>query len=277
MADVHTPVQTVNPSSLSPEMRPVDESSNASSSDMTQHPAAVLCDLQCQSEEQRPWMNSKTTTTSNSSQISALFMLLSMTSVAFSTLVNPMIQITTSLKTGSSLSPTASILTMIIWMVTTITPLTTLTSMTTSTSTTRQRYSLRISMLRRLLACSPNLARPLKDATMAAMRSASEQQLTHACLSDVGARRFDVSSSSSIEALTTLLWVIHVIERERKQQMIPELDAATEVRQACSELDELFRHRTIKTKRISYPSGADEGMRTKTLEGWRTAYKHDRS
>jgi transcriptional activator HAC1 len=44
------PTRTVNPASLSPEIRPVAESSNASSSDMTQHPAAMLCDLQCQSE-----------------------------------------------------------------------------------------------------------------------------------------------------------------------------------------------------------------------------------
>ena len=57
-------IQTVNPASLSPEIRPVAESSNASSSDMTQHPAAMLCDLQCQSEEQRPWMTSTETSTS---------------------------------------------------------------------------------------------------------------------------------------------------------------------------------------------------------------------
>jgi transcriptional activator HAC1 len=42
-------VQTVNPASLSPEIRAVDESTDASSSDMTQHPAAVLCDLLCKS------------------------------------------------------------------------------------------------------------------------------------------------------------------------------------------------------------------------------------
>jgi transcriptional activator HAC1 len=36
------PTQTVNPASLSPEIRPVDESANASSSDMTQHPAVSV-------------------------------------------------------------------------------------------------------------------------------------------------------------------------------------------------------------------------------------------
>jgi len=36
------PIQTINPASISPEIRPVDESSNASSSDMTQHPAVSV-------------------------------------------------------------------------------------------------------------------------------------------------------------------------------------------------------------------------------------------
>ncbi|PBP27406.1 basic region leucine zipper [Diplocarpon rosae] len=38
-------VQTVNPASLSPEMGPTEPSSNAASSDLTQHPAAVFLDL----------------------------------------------------------------------------------------------------------------------------------------------------------------------------------------------------------------------------------------
>ncbi|KAI6710891.1 hypothetical protein JHW43_006572 [Diplocarpon mali] len=38
-------VQTVNPASLSPEVAPVDSTPGADSSNLTQHPAAVLCDL----------------------------------------------------------------------------------------------------------------------------------------------------------------------------------------------------------------------------------------
>ncbi|KAJ5054845.1 uncharacterized protein L3040_001107 [Drepanopeziza brunnea f. sp. 'multigermtubi'] len=38
-------VQTVNPASLSPEMSPVDSSSNANSPDLTQHPAAMFFNL----------------------------------------------------------------------------------------------------------------------------------------------------------------------------------------------------------------------------------------
>ena len=93
--------RTVNPASLSPEIKPVMEStSNASSSDMTQHPAAMLCDLQCQSEEQRPWMDTTTITTSAISQILAATLYLSMASEAISTLLSPLSQIVSSLKNG---------------------------------------------------------------------------------------------------------------------------------------------------------------------------------
>jgi len=37
-----TPIETVNPASLSPDLRPVAESSNANSSDLTQHPAVSV-------------------------------------------------------------------------------------------------------------------------------------------------------------------------------------------------------------------------------------------
>jgi hypothetical protein len=47
-------VQNINAASLPPEIRPVLESANASSSDSTRHPAAMLCDLQRQSEENGP-------------------------------------------------------------------------------------------------------------------------------------------------------------------------------------------------------------------------------
>ncbi|RDL41639.1 Uncharacterized protein BP5553_01618 [Venustampulla echinocandica] len=279
MADSQAPVQTVNPASLSPEIRPVAESSNASSSDMTQHPAAVLCDLQCQSEEQRPWMASTTATTSAISQILTLTMFINMTSGAISTLLSPLSQIYTSLKTGSSLSPTPSILTMIIWLVTTTASLTTSTSTTSSTTTTqhlRPRLSLRIRLLRRLLACSPNLARPLMDATMVAMRSASEQQLSHDCLPSVVASvRRERSNSPSVEALMTLLWATYVIEREQEQEALKtttQPDAAAEVRQACRELDELFRTRDIKPVSYGLGGGALGGaLGKKSLDDWRTA------
>jgi transcriptional activator HAC1 len=270
-------VRTVNPASLSPEIRPVAESTNASSSDMTQHPAAMLCDLQCQSEDQRPWMSSTKATTTTISQIWAVTLFINMTSVAISTLLSPLSQIVTSLNTGSSLSPTPSILTLIIWLVTTTASLTTSTLMTSSTNTMtslRPRFSLRIRLLRRLLACSPNLARPLMDATMVAMRSASEQQLTHDCLSGVDAsHRPGEKNSPSVESLMTLLWAINVISKEQNSQKdIPELDVATEIRQACLELDEMFRPREMRGARqfSLVPDGGVTGQ--KSLNGWRTAH-----
>jgi len=265
------PIQTINPASISPEIRPVDESSNASSSDMTQHPAAMLCDLQCQSEE-RPWTDS----TSAFSQILAITLFMTTASQAISTLLIPLGQIIDTLRTGSCLLPTPSILTTIIWLATTTAALTPSTLMTSSTKMTslRPRFSLRIRLLRRLLTCSPNLARPLSDATMVAMRLASEQQLTQACLSSVDASRLDGASSPNVEALMTLLWAIQCFEKERGH-ITPKLDAATEVRQAIGELDELFRHRDLMG--VSFvPHGRDgdsTGVKAKSLEGWRTAFR----
>ena len=274
--------QTVNPASLSPEMRPVDESANASASDMTQHPAAVLCDLQCQSEEQRPWMDSTI------SRILAMTFCINMISAVTSQLLSPLTQICDSLRTGSVLTPTYSILTLIVWLTTTKASLTTSKTSTNSSTTTtssRMRFSLRISLLRRLLACSPNLARPLMDATMEQLRSASKQQLSNDCLSSADAGRFGAMESPSVEALMTLLWATHVIDREREMNAkATELDAATEVRQACMELDLLFRQqRNMSGKSVvSFVSQSSHiaensrlGQKTpesqKSLEGWRTA------
>jgi len=79
----------------------------------------------------------------------------------------------------------------------------------------------------------------------------------------------------------TLLWAITVIEKERAQ-MTPKLDAAAEVRQACMELDELFRARDIKgVKGGSFVQhGGVEGVGSdyrQKLDDWRTAFKHDRA
>src|SRR4051794_5099681 len=181
----HFTPKTSTPASLSPEIRPVDqEFSNAKSSDLTQHPAAVLCDLQCQSEDNRPWMNSEATATISqiTAYIMATILFINTTTEASLTLLNPLSQIFTSLRTKSSLSPTPSILTLIIWITTTTTSLTPSTSMTSftmmNTTSPRPMFSLQIRLLNQLLSCSPNLARPLMDATMAAMRLASEQQLS---------------------------------------------------------------------------------------------------
>ena len=275
------PARTVNPASLSPEIRPVAaDSSNASSSDLTQHPAAMLCDLQCQSQEQRPWASSAPATSSTISQLLAMILFISTTSQAISALLTPLSQIIFSLRAGSSLCPTTSILTTIMWLSTTTAELTTSTSTSSSTTTStrsRPRYSLRVSLLNRLLACSPDLARPLMDATMEAMRSAaSEQQLSPDCLT--GARAFDRrdgSDSPSIESLATLLWATHVFERNRRRAL--ELGTAAEARQDGGELGDLLRARELAGKgSVFLGSSGRERMGQKSLDDWCLGFKHSR-
>ena len=110
---------------------------------------------------------------------------------------------------------------------------------------------------------------------MAAMRLQSEQQLTRDCLTGVGAcDRRDVDNSPSLEALMTLLWAIHVFEKKRERT--PELDVAMDGRQACSELEGLFRPRDIGgLKGFSYVASGGGTLGQKSLEGWRMAFKHD--
>jgi hypothetical protein len=111
---------------------------------------------------------------------------------------------------------------------------------------------------------------------MVAMRSASEQQLIHDCLSNVDASvRCEDGNSPSVERLMTLLWTIHVIEMEGKTQKTTKLDAATEVRQACDKLD-MFR----PDHDISFSLGAGvdglreehEALGKKSLADWRMAF-----
>lgn len=261
--------QTVNPASLSPEVHPVVDSSNATFSDLTQQPAALLCDLQCQSVSNRPW---------TSSTSAAISQILAMTLIASWTILNPLTQIMRSLRERSSLSPTSSILTTIIWLTTTTSPLTTTSSSTSSTTTKttnpRPRFSLRIRLLNQLLSCSPQLARPLLDATQGEMRLASEQQLSNGCPTGVGSSDRRPEGSPSLESLATLLWAVQCfINREHKPRS-PKLDVATlDVRQLSWELGTLFRQREIRMARkrrdFSYSLGG--GEQQKALDRWRAA------
>ncbi|KAL0937851.1 transcriptional activator hac1 [Colletotrichum truncatum] len=204
---------TVNPASLSPELAPIPENdeetgaednkmaeTNAnSSSDLTQRPAAMLCDLQChQSEDPQSWLASLTPLHPTLAYYLQLQMLLVTSSVILSVCRRPLTQIAMSLKAGFSLPPTPSIMNTIIWLVT-LPPSSKTRSTSPSSSTTRltaashqtrtqstaqpsQRTrtsaailpTLRLKSLQRILTCSPTLARPLMDATMEALRLVSE-------------------------------------------------------------------------------------------------------
>ncbi|PQE30116.1 bZIP transcription factor protein [Rutstroemia sp. NJR-2017a WRK4] len=289
--DTHNNMQsamgTVDPASLSPP--PMDSTeeaeSNASSFDMTQHPAEVLCDLQCQSKEQRPWMASAQPN-SVITRVLATTLWIQMCLSAISTILTPMEQIFNSLKTGSSLLPTPSIITLIIWLATTSAPLTISSNSTISFTKTkshslRPKFSLRIRLLRRLLACSPNLARPLMDATSEAMRLLSEQKLVRDCLSSAGECDLrDGDKSPSIESLMTLLWAIKVIEKEQALPT-PKPDAVMEgAGQACDELKNLFGLREVSgaSSTVSFALASSEvgGIAgEKSWEARRMAFMED--
>lgn len=166
--------------------------------DMTQHPAAMLCDLQCQSgavrsatmtrpmnQSRAPLRPPKSPAPSHSILSSQLFFLTLSTTV-YSQLLLPLLQISHSLKTGSalpiSLMTQPLFLRLIQWLILTpvdlvgssTSPTTTAPSTTarhSSRTTTHSRPTFRIRLLRRLLLCSPALARPLLGATVRAMRA----------------------------------------------------------------------------------------------------------
>ena len=272
--DAPITTQTVNPASLSPRTQPVLEESSASAFDLTQQPAALLCDLQCQSKVPQPW------TASPISQLLAMICAVSWT------FLSPLTQILDSLRMGSSLPATPSILTTIIWLTTTTSPLMITTSSRASSTTTNTtsprspRLSLRIRLLNRLLSCSPLLARPLLDATQGEMRLASEHQRSNNCLRDGVSLRSDRfvedDTSPSIESLATLLWAIQCFLNNQEHMKEPELDVANiDVRQLSWELGNMFRHREIRMARamrngFSFSSGR-KAEQKQSLETWRAA------
>lgn len=163
----------------------------ATSLDMTQHPAAMLCGLQCQSEEL--WPASIPLTTRDEARrlqemIGFQLLYLTLISAVYSHLLHPLRLIFISLRTGSPLpskitpKTTPMLFLLIRWLISTPANLTTMPSttttrtkpptshLTTSHLSPVRRPTFRIRLLRRLLLCSPALARPLKGATGRAMR-----------------------------------------------------------------------------------------------------------
>lgn len=270
---------TVNPASLSPELGPVpdadEDNANApevdakpsqqtsSSSDLTQRPAEMLCDLQCQSELlPKSFLASQTSTQPLLALSLQLRMMFLSASAILSACHRPLTQIAISSKAGFSLLPTPQLLTTIIWLVTiprtsrTNRPSTYSTSTTSSTTkqtmshqtlwqratmplrstaSTSRSSTLRLKSLRKILTSSPNLARPLMDATMEALRLVSEGRDyrvgTEMFGADVTRGEFagepsHLSSMSlpSKEVLLTLLWALKVEERRIQRRRNITLD-----------------------------------------------------
>jgi len=121
---------------------------------------------------------------------------------------------------------------------------------------------------------------------MGAMRLASEQQLlARDCLSGgVDACDRSREQEPSMECLMTLLWATDVIDRELKLQdqalEVGEVDPATEIRQACRELDELFKTRSMRrtdharqeVSFVEHDKGGRSGRGSQNR--WSLAFKH---
>jgi len=159
---------------------------------MTQHPAEMLCDLQCQPGVTRLQWDLMTEAQRQQTVFSYILttfnqiLWLSMIS-ATSSIIHPLGQIFLCLKTGCplNLSSTANnsrLFPLILWLISTPT--------NPSPSTTTSRHSaqptFRINLLRRLLACSPALARPLLEvATSRELQPRSSSEKSMSCPADV--------------------------------------------------------------------------------------------
>ncbi|PYH88496.1 bZIP transcription factor HacA [Aspergillus ellipticus CBS 707.79] len=208
------PFPTPSITDYSPTLRP---STLAESSDLTQHPAAVLCDLQCQSldskEKEVPSPCSTSAQTLNLMLPMMLQLLfLTMTSTAYSTLIHPLGQILQSLKMGSPLTfSTEEIYRhfhLILWLISTPT-------LSASKASSRPMV-FRMRLLARLLACNPALARPLRDATGRALQLAVSEKFCKQEPSAAGVREVQWSW----ESLLTLAWTIDLLEKPGRRKRI---------------------------------------------------------
>ena len=168
-------------------------------SDLTQYPAAILCDLQCQSQTSKDLEQQ-----ARASQVFRLFLL------TLTTLMNNFTQLSISTQSTScqmlrslvkSLSTTSIDLE---FLVNHFQLIRTLISTTTSTTS---HPIFRMKLLSRLLACSPNLARLLQEATDEALqRAVSEDALLES-----------KEAGNEWASLMSLKWSIHCLEREHQR------------------------------------------------------------
>ena len=163
------------------------------SSDMTQHPAAMLCDLPCQSPEACQTATQPMTRHAVAIQsFMANLVYLMLTSAVYLQLMDPQRMIFISSRTGSPLPPsmmtTPTVSSLIQWLISTPANLllpSLIRTMTSSLSakkispakalstlevTHSRTLLLRLRLLQRLLLSSPSMARPLRAATGRALR-----------------------------------------------------------------------------------------------------------
>ncbi|KAL2001781.1 hypothetical protein VTN02DRAFT_1244 [Thermoascus thermophilus] len=208
------PFPTTSMTAYSPSMKPSDL---AESSDMAQHPAAMLCDLQCQSLDSKD-LGARfcflTTDRAMSITLQATMQLLflTMTSAAYSTVIHPLSQILHTLKMGSPLTFSTEEIyqrfPLILWLISTP-------SLSPSTASAR-RSVFRMKLLTRLLECSPALARPLRDATGRALQLAASERFSEKTGSAAGGP----TEEQNWELLLTLAWAIDSFGRKRRRQYL---------------------------------------------------------
>lgn len=202
------PFPTPSVTDYSPTLKP---STLAEASDVTQHPAAVLCDLQCPSlaskDLEAPYPSS-TSPTNLKLQMTLQLLFLTMTSVACSTVIHPLSQILLSLKTGLPLTFSTEEIyqhfPLILWLISTP-------SLSSSKASNRPVFRMRL--LTRLLACSPALARPLRDATGRALQLAVSETFSPQTWS-AGASE----ARPSWESLLTMAWAIDSLSLSKRHQ-----------------------------------------------------------
>lgn len=207
------PFPTPSVTDYSPTLKP---SSLAESSDLTQHPAAMLCDLQCQSVDSKemevPSRFSTSVPALNTSLMTLQLLFLTMTSTAYSTVIHPLSQILQSLKMGSPLTfSTQEIYQhfhLILWLI--------LTPSLSPSKTSSNRTAFRIRLLARLLACNPAMARPLRDATGRALQLAVRERFyqEERSVTDAAEGRW------SWESLLTLASAIDLLQKPERRRII---------------------------------------------------------
>lgn len=285
VAAIETPAQsTVNPASLSPPpttdfldqseptFKAEEEPSSvfedlsvqpsAPSSDVTQRPAAMLCDLQCHISEK----THQALATSQAWNMAFLrLMMITSASAILAACQLPTTQILLSLRANLPLHPSPRILTTILSLVTrprisssslptdstslSSSLRTTLTSSDrprsarSSSTSSRKPTTLRIKSLRKILSSSPNLARPLQDATLEAMRLVSsgydshvaglpsaKTSTTHDFDNDELRQLLSEMVLPSTEVLMALLWALRLEERKTTRTSIPRAAGSEAIR-----------------------------------------------
>lgn len=243
------PFPTPSVTDYSPTLKP---STLAESSDATQHPAEMLCDLQCPSPDSKELEAPSLSLTSAQAQNLTLQMMLqllflTMTSTAYSTVIHPLSLILRSLKTGSPLAfSTAEIyqhFPLIQWLISTP-------SLSTSRASSRPTV-FRMRLLARLLACSPALARPLRDATGRALQLAVSDSLPR----ENPAAADGLAGRQNWESLLTLAWAIDCHEKPRHhERSLNGLRLAKDGRRITT-YGKLRNQRNQRSSRRSKPTG----------------------